>query len=307
MAFYNDRDFEGMATRVVDRYLSGSSKLADAAADEARTGELNPDQIERMVQAANVQTFQRMMDQRKEQGAGDLMHEFDPVDSRQIIKILIDQNGVHVDGPHPMGDASDGMSPMGAMGGEGVGEVPDEMAGQQLNPAEGEPGHEDSPEVEECEEKCHEKLDPPGIKTKKTENGPLPDKKKEAEYMRARKLAAILDDERLQANYAFEEKFAELSTSLRRIYGTGFANLEKDAMAEYGDDPITVNVLNLLRAERRLEPLDVRPSEKVAAERDRHVSISTPELRQLEELVKIANAAFRCEQSARTVRAEWKI
>lgn len=299
MAAYNDRDFQGMAERVVDSYLAGQSKLADAAAAEAKTGELNPDQIERMVQAANVMTFQKLMDQRKSAGATDLMHEFDPIDSRQIIKILIDQNGVHVDGPTSMNEGMGDMSQD-----PGMDDLPDEMSGIRMNPAEGDPGHMDSPAVEECEEECHDKLDPPGVKTKK--KGP-PDKKKEAGIMRARKLASLLEDQRLQEGHRFDERLDRLSMGLRRIYGPGYLSFEKDAMMEHGDDPVAVEVINLLRRERKLEPVQSTQGEKLAAERDHYLSVNTTELRQFEELVKIAHEALKLEQGARTVKEQWNL
>lgn len=166
MRSYQETDFEKMADRVVGQFLSGKAKLADAAAQEAVSSGLNPDQIERLTQSANTMAFLKMMDQRKQQGAGDLMHEFDPIDSRHVIKLVIDQDGVHVEPMNGAGGAP-GMGAPPGMGPPPPGnmELPDEMAGMRMNPAEGAPGHEDSPEVEHCEEECHEHLDPPGVQT----------------------------------------------------------------------------------------------------------------------------------------------
>ena len=104
MRALQDNDFEQMATRVVDRFMSGS-KLADAATDEAMGGQLTPDQIERMVQAANTMAFLRLMEQQKAQATGagpDMTHEFDPIDTRQIMEQIMGQ----VPTPHAdMGEA----------------------------------------------------------------------------------------------------------------------------------------------------------------------------------------------------------
>ena len=69
MNAYREKDYDDMAGRCVDRFLSGETKLADAAVHEAMQGQLNPDQIERLVQAANTMAFLRMMESRKAEGA----------------------------------------------------------------------------------------------------------------------------------------------------------------------------------------------------------------------------------------------
>ncbi len=50
---YREQDFDQMATRVVDRFMTGQ-KLADVAAQEAQQSQLNPDQIERLTHSANT-------------------------------------------------------------------------------------------------------------------------------------------------------------------------------------------------------------------------------------------------------------
>lgn len=160
MPTLREQDFDKMATHVVDQFLNGKAKLAEAAAEAASENGLNPDQIERLSQSANTMAFLRMMDQRKQEGAGDLMHEFEPIDARHVIKLVIDDAGVHVE---PMNEGAPQGAPMG--GTPDAMELPDEMSGMHMNPAEGAPGHEDSPAVEQCEEGCHEQHDPPGVQT----------------------------------------------------------------------------------------------------------------------------------------------
>lgn len=311
------QDFDKMASRVVDQFLSGQAKLADAAAQEAMSSGLNPDQIQRLVQAANTMTFLRMMDQRKAEGAPDLMHEFDPIDASQVGQHMVDGAQGQMlpqEGAPPMGG---GMPPMGEEH-----EVPDEMKAIRMNPAEGAPGHEDSPEVEQCEEECHAEKDPPGVITEKKkpskkdkaskkdtkatgddeEDDAPPMKAAHVMQARARKLAGILEDQRLQAEWSFEETFNQLARRFKVANGPSYDAFEKDAMVEHAGKFGHV-VLNLLRAERKLSPLTPEAHEKTAALADRHISLETPELHLFERLVKIATEAERLERGIAYVRS----
>src|SRR3954465_8075304 len=94
-----ESELDKLAGEVVERYLGGKSRLDEAAAKVASAHGLNPHQIERLTQSANTQTFLRLMDQRKEAQEQDLPHEFEPIDARHVIKIVIDDAGVHIEGP----------------------------------------------------------------------------------------------------------------------------------------------------------------------------------------------------------------
>lgn len=314
MRVFRDQDFEKMASRAVDAYLSGRSGLAEAVAKEAEDGAMNPDQIDRLVQSANTMTFLRMMDDRKQAGASDLMHEFDPVDARHVIRIVIDDAGVHVE---PMED------PLGSQDGTSLdleNDLPDERGGLSpatppaMNPAEGSPGHVDAPEVERCEEQCHEEHDPPGMTTKKKKppGGEKEDAEPEAPVSPAkaasrlaglRKLAGILEDQFRQAEWSFEDAFDRLCTRFRRAHDPpDFGEFEKDALAEHGDE-VGISVMNALRGARGLPPLEATAAmEKVAAEAARHVSIDTPELSLFGDLVRIASEADRLRRGTALVR-----
>lgn len=312
-------DFEKLATRVVDRFLSGGAKLAEAAAEEAAAANLNPDQIQRLVQSANTMTFLRMMDQRKAEGASDLMHEFEPIDADQVVRSVIDGGGAQMLPQQPMDD------PMQAVAPPDAGELPDEMSALRMNPAEGAPGHMDAPGVEACEEDCHNEGDPPGVETARkgppkpkakdakkekakakekddTDDDAPPPKSAHVMQARAYKLAAILEDQRQQAEWAFDETFDKLAARFKRLYGPSYDAFEKDAMAEHGDD-IGRGVINMLRHDRRLPPLATEAFEKSAAVADHHVSEETPELHLLETLVKIATEARRLETGIAYVRS----
>jgi len=281
MRVWREQDFDRMATRVVDQYLSGRAKLADAAAAEALEAGLNPDQIERLTQSANTMTFLRMMEDRKAEGAGDLTQEFDPIDARQVIRIVIDDTGIHVDrGPK---SCSEQDTPADAY------TLPDEMGAVRRPP----PG-----------------VDPPP--SGPLEDDPSSDRKpkaaspKQAELaiLRARKLAAVFDDQVRQAEWAFEDAHEQLVARFRRVYNNvTYESFEKDALAEHGDE-IGLSVLNLVRESRDLPPLDAgQVFEKAAALEGRHLSEDTPELRLFETLVKVARGAADLKRSLGLLRA----
>jgi len=280
MRAWREQDFDRMATRVVDQYLSGHAKLADAAALEAREAGLNPDQIERLTQSANTMTFLRMMEDRKAQGTGDLTQEFDPIDARQVIRIVIDDTGVHVDRGATGGDEED--TPADAYA------LPDEM-GALRRPS---PGPATPPPEGLAEDPVSEP------KSKATSR-----KQAELAILRARKLAAVFDDQIRQAEWAFEDAHEELVARFRRVYNdVTYESFEKDALAEHGD-AIGLTVLNLVRESRRLPPLDATEGlEKAAALEGRHVSEDTPELRLFETLVKVARGAAELQRNLGLLR-----
>ena len=305
MPTFGERDYEDMAKRAVDKFLSRKAELADAAADEARGGQLNPDQIERMVQAANTQAFLSMMDKRKQDGAGDLLHEFDPIDSRQVIKIVIDQNGVHVDGPHD-NDVSGGDAP--ACPPEG--ELPDEMGAMRAAPEA--PGDVEEPEEEEAPEDPSAPF--PGPKSKKKDSK-KPEKKreekseaKEASYspakqqavrLRMRKVAEHLVGLRAEAEVAFEDQFNKLASRFRGLYTRSqFEEFEKSALVEHAG-PEGLVTLAMLRTTLRQPAVDL--AEKRAALYDRHISTDTAELRSFGDLCKIAKGATRLEAAIKWI------
>jgi hypothetical protein len=331
MRAYQEQDFEKMATRVVERFMQGE-KLADVAALEAQQGQLNPDQIERLVHSANTMAFLRLMDQQKAQGAPDMTGEFDPIDARQIMQLLMS----HMGGAH---DASGGM-PHAAPGGDEM-PLPDETQHPGATPnGELPPGmadetnihmHGDEPDVHVHNTPDEEDDTPPidgdndgpfpkGEKQKTKDDGdkkdkpkkgppsaPKKDEAKEAAFRqrRLRKLAGILDDQLKQAELAFDDAFARLSTCLRRAHGAPSATaFEKDALALYGDN-VGVVVLNLVQEDRGWP---VTPhgdvGTKVAALTDRHIVDDTEANREFAALVRIASEAARLREGADHVRTQ---
>lgn len=293
MPVFQDSDFQNMAGRVVDRFLSRQAALDAAAADEAKSNQLNPDQIERLVQEANTQTFLRMMDQRKQQGAGDLTHEFDPIDSRQVIRIVIDQNGVHIDGPHD--NNVDGQS-MGPSAGPAAGsdELPDEMGALRR----GAPPKGDS----EDKDKKPKKKD-------KDDDGEDKEKKASAmpQHLARRKLesvAAFMRDKHAQLEFRFEDEFGALVARFRGIGGREkLSEFEKDALDTYRD-PFSPRILNSMRSALRLPAYDDTALATKTAGLEDHVTIGSPELSLFGELVTMAKTASRLQDGIRWIEEQ---
>lgn len=323
MRAYQERDYDDMAGRVVDRFMRGETKLADAAVQEAMSGQLNPDQIERLVQAANTMAFLRMMEARKAEGAPDMTHEFDPADTASVLQSIVGQTPFQ----HDAGPEHGGAPPM-PPGGD---ELPDEMSARRAPPSFGEgealqaQGHDepkgppidadnDGPfpkgkkqkDKEESSKKDDDK-DDKGDKPKKGPPKPAEkDEQKEAAVRRRRlnKLATLLDDQYLQAELAFEEGYERLSRQFKLAHGApNFEEFEKDAMAL--DDPEHgAIVLNLLRGERGLDPITMSNAHKKhAALADRRVVEDSTSVRLFDQLVKIAAEAARIQRGAEHARS----
>jgi len=339
MRALREQDFDQMAERVVDRFMNGD-KLADAATDEAMGGELNPDQIARMVQAANTQAFLRLMDQQKAQGVPDMTNEFDPIDARQVIQQIIGQTVPHDQGT-PMGghDTPSGMSPHGDFGDRSgmkpgdpdpdLGPLPNEMGGAPgMHPAEcvdppgaGGPDPHDSmcvdkdddndgpfPKGEKQKAKDDkDKGDKDKPKKKAPPKSPEKDEPKEAAFRdrRFHKLAAVLEDQYKQAEWAFEDTFANLGLQLRRAHGAPSpAAFEKDALALHGHE-VGIVVLNMVKESQGLTPISFEDAQtKTAALTDRHLVDDTEANRTFAALVKIAVEANRLRLGAAHARAQ---
>ena len=316
-----EHDFDKMAARVVDRFMNGE-KLADAATSEAMGGELNPDQIARLVQAANTQAFLQLMEQQKAQGGHDMTSEFDPIDARQVIQQLIGQTPQpHEEMPqmHPDMGAGPGMEDAAD-----AGPLPDEMGAHRPPPAFANGGPSDSVVGDETGDEVDDNDGPfpkgekqkakddadKKSKPKKDDKSKDTDKSKTKEAAfrsrRLSKLADILEDQYKQAEWAFEDTFANLERQLRRAHGAPTAAaFEKDALALYGNDEIGVVVLNMVKQAQGLNPVSADDvATKTAALADRHLVDDTETNKTFAALVKIAVEANRLRLGAAHARAQ---
>lgn len=311
MRALQDQDFDKMAARVVDSFMGGS-KLADAATQEAMGGGLSPDQIERLVQAANTQAFLRLMEQQKTQaGAGasasapDMTHEFDPIDTRQIVQQIMSQvQTPHMGAPdaHAGAEMSNDAMPLPNQIGEGEAlQAADEDAPKGGPPIDDNDGP--FPKGDKQKSKDKEK----GAPKKEPAKAKEKDEAKEAGFrsMRQRKLADIFEDQYKQAEWAFEDECAKLDTLLKRASGAPTLEaFEKNAFALCGD-PEGAAVINIVRAARGLDAYGADyVHAKHAALVDRWVVDEDDTMRTFERLVKIAKEAGRLQAGAEWLRAQ---
>lgn len=309
MRAYREQDFDKMAERIVERFMQGE-KLADAATTEAMGGELNPDQIARMTQAANTMAFLRLMEQQKAQGVPDMTSEFDPIDPRQIIQQLVGSVDVpHMDAPphaEPDGDECPLPNEMGAAHAPpsfGEGEAQQAMGN---NEPKGPPIDDDNDGPFPKGEKQKTKDDAGKPKKKAPPKASEKDEPKEAAFRerRLRKFADVLEDQYKQAEWAFEDAFSNLQRQLNRAYGApSMEAFEKDALALHGDDEIGVAMLNMVRIDRGMSVIESDTARtKTAALADRHVVEETETTRLFDQIVKIASAAAKLQRGAAHVR-----
>lgn len=298
MRVYREQDFDKMAERVVDRFMTGE-KLADAATQEAMTGELNPDQIARLVHAANTQAFLRLMDQQKAQGDADMTHEFDPIDARQVIQQLVNAAG-------PLNMTT--TVPAAPLGDSDNGPLPDEMSAQRA-PAYGDDTQ--APPIDDDNNGPFPKGEKQKAQTDKTaEKDPAKstkgDAQKEAAFCERRlhKFAEILEDQYHQAEWAFEDGMTQLSQHLQVAHNRlSMEDFEKNALAMHSDD-FGIAVLNLVRGDQGLPPLEFDTArEKAAALTDHHLVDESAAMSTFSQLVKIATDAMRLQQGAAHVRS----
>lgn len=298
MPALREQDFDKLASQVVDAYLSKRSKLADAAAQVAMDNRLNPDQIERLSQAANTQTFLRMMENTKAQGGQDLTEEFDPIDSGQVIRIVIDNTGVHVNAD-PSVDVQGGNQDSPMPGSEN--ELPDEMAALRGEDAAPPPLPGGEEEVDDTDGEA------PAKKSDKKDKKDSKKSEKEAMFrkLRLRKLAGVLEDQRRQADIYFEDTAEKLAGRFKKLYSAmNYDDFEKDALAEHGD-AYGIQIINNMRDARKLPPLSLdNARSKIAALEDRHVTTDSTELWLFGELVKTAREATRLEKGIAVLRSQ---
>jgi hypothetical protein len=302
MRAYQEQDFDEMAARVVDRFMTGE-KLADVAAMEAQQGQLNPDQIARLVQSANTMAFLRLMEQQKAQGVPDMTGEFDPIDPRQVIQQIV--GGVQLPGgapPHAEPDGDECPLP------NEIGEGEAMMASGRGGEPKGAPpidGDNDGPFPKGEKQKAKDDADKP--KKKDVPAEPKKDEAKEAAFRgeRMRKFAGVLEDQYKQAEWAFEDEFKRLEDALNQAWGgPAWPAFEKDAMSLTGGSDPGLAVLHLVRTSRKLPPFGLDDyRSKIAAMADRHIVDDNAATRSFERLVRIASEASRLRAGAEHVRS----
>lgn len=273
MPTYREKDYEDMASRVVDRLLTQGTKLADAAVQEAMQGALNPDQIERLVQAANTMAFLRLMEARKSDGAPDMTHEFDPASTSQVLQSIIGQAHAPADQrvlPQDQAFEQD---------------LPDEMSARRM-PARGDEAFaQDKAPAQDVQRKS--------------------EKEALVRVARLRKLADYMEDQVRQASLSFEESLEALTQLFKKAHlPLTIETFEKDAMS-IDASPYGLTVINHFRVARGLPAMPLTISmEKQAALVDRHVVTESEATRLYERLVATAKNASRMKEGALKARSK---
>jgi len=316
MKALREQDFDDMAGRVVSRFMNGD-KLADVAAMEAQQAQLNPDQIERLVQAANTMAFLQLMEHQKAQGIPDMTGEFDPIDSRQVIQHILGSVPAMGGAGHaePDGDEMplpDEMHPARCVDAPGSGgpEMHDSMCVDADEPSIPEGDDDDGPFPKGQKQKAKNDSDKEKGDKKPAKKAPPKDAEggaKEAAFRtdRLRKLAEILEDQYRQAELAFDDEFEKLSTLLKRASGAPTADaFEKDALALH-NDAVGVAILNMVQEKRGWAvATGDYVGEKVAELTDRHLVDDNEVNKVFANLVKIAREAGRLHEGIEHVRSQ---
>lgn len=230
MPAYDENALNKMAERAVDNFIAQNAALDDATAQEAQQNNLNPDQVKRLVEAANTQAFLKLMDQQKSQGASDLTQEFSPVDASRVIKIVIDSSGAHVESDS--GDPSCN-SPDMSSGMQDINQVPDEMSAIR-NPQEAVPqAIEDAPTDKTDKTTKVDKTDK--VKAPKKDKGKDKAKEKEAAFIQeknTRRKIAALEDERHRVSYQFDDLLNGIVLKLKIAQAKGANHVFDDMLSD---------------------------------------------------------------------------
>lgn len=249
-----EEQFDKMAKEVVASYLNDSIPLEQGVVKTALEQELNPDQIKNLVQLANMMAHLTLFDRKKD---GDKIVEFEPADPSSVLKQIYREGPTaqeapaEVEGPDRASDMFGGMSEL-------LDKVKDML------------GRNDGP-VEEVTET-------PGGETA-VEVSP---QKKQMLIIKIRKVAADLNDKRLQCAHKYKEELDKLATAFAKLYGPDLDEFEKDAMSARGHAALPV--LSDIRRCLRMDTLTENDLVKSA----RVVDTDTPTMRSLDRLIKLA-------------------
>lgn len=273
MPMLAESDLNKIAERVVENFLTRKAGLDESAASEAQSGQLNADQIERLVELVNTQAFLKTMDQRKQEGAGDLMHEFDPVNAARVIKIVIDGSGARVESDS---DSSDSQC-----------DVPNEMAEVRR------PKEDETPEGVAPKDKAPKK--------DKTASALQLDNEKTVN--RRRKVAGLLENQALELEQTFDTKLASLAIRFKQAQGPLYAEFERDVCSEssYNSKEASA-VLTALRTALKLGPLDEQMLNEKRASLSNHIYDDSPELAEFNTLLAIVKEAQKTADAISHVR-----
>ena len=238
-----------MAKEVVDNYLNSDVPLDDSLAKTAVEEDLNPDQIQNLVQLANSVAHLTLFDNKDD---GDKIVEFSPADPDDVLKRVykgsIPDSGDDVEDAPPPSASDKAM--------DFFGDFPDLSKKLREIVGGGEPAGEES--------------------------SPASPGRKSMVIIKIRKVAADLKDRELQAAVEYKEELDKLASEFAKLYGPSHSEFEKDALAVRGD--AALSVLCDVRECLRMPPIKSAILEKTA----RVVDTDTPLLTSLDTLIKLS-------------------
>jgi len=251
-------DFEKMAREVVDEYLNQSVPLDAGLAKAAMDGELNPDQIQNLVQLANSIAHLTLFDGKND---GDKIVKFNPADPDVVLKKVYNDNVPECCGDEEEGEAVVPGSPSMDSASDFFGDFPDlSKKIRELS------GHSD---------------ETPGIEIDDASGGATP-ARKSVVIIKIRKVAEELKDRELVAAIEYKEELDKLASEFAKLYGPSYEDFEKDALSVRGDK--AVPVLCDVRSCLRMAPIQSTVLEKSA----RVVDSDTPLMTSLDTLIKLS-------------------
>jgi len=253
-------EFDKLAQEVVDGYLHRSVPLADGVVKTAIGADLNPDQVQNLVQLANTMAHLTLFDGKSDDKIIDLV----PADPDIVLKKIY-KGGVPVEESVQLssGDSSALDEAMDMFG-----DFPD-LKSKLEQVASGTP----AVEVKEASARA---TDP---------------RRRSAAIIKLRKVAEELKDREIQAALEYKDELDKLASEFARLHGPSLSDFEKDAFAIRGQHALEIikDVRNCLRM----------PAVKVA-NLEKHAGVidaETSQMKSLDRMIKLA-ATHRESQKA---------
>lgn len=188
-------DFEKMAREVVNDHFQSKVPLEDRLVKAAQDGELNPDQIQNLVQLANTLAHLTIFDNKT---GDDRIIDFSPVDPSNVL------NKVYQGG------------------------CPAEVSMSSEEPSHPDKVQDFFSDLPSLTEKIKEVM-APEMSSGDSDSG------SSVTIIKIKKVAEELDNRKAELAYEFKEEFDKLASDFAKLYGPDFDEFEKDAVAYRGE------------------------------------------------------------------------
>lgn len=258
MARLTEQNLEKYATEVVEGFFKQKCPLTDGVVKVAERENLNPEQIKRLVEAANNMTFQRQFSNAEGPDRTEAS-QFETADPNAAIQRLI----------HAAKDL---------------------MTSLDQSPQDLPPGHDLlAPLPITRPEHCP--LNPAGPEDNFNES-PAPKISGTMMIFKLRKTAEVLRDQAYQARVNFTDAFQKVASAFTSLYGPSFEAFEKDAFYHWGED--AVPFLKPLRASLKKPP--VTYNHEAMTKVARLIDTQTPLMQSFSEMMRHYHAIDQIEK-----------